>query len=472
MKSLRASLLRLTLAFGLSFALWAFVSFSQNPDENVTFPEMPLQVVGLDDDLVIVDTSGVPNQVFPTIDVTLRTDQRQLASLRRVDLRVVANLSGLGPGEHMVPINVEATRSNVAINVAPGGVAPAQVPVRLEQLSSAEVAISVEIQGNIPFSFERGEPRVSSGGQPIHMVRVYGPISRVMLVEEVRALVNVEQLRATYVAPLALTPLDGAGQPVEGVRVEPGTVTVQVPINPVVGLKLVPVEPQIIGLPAPGFEIRSVQVNPPLITLAGSSGPLDAVDLLTTTSLDLSGARQDLSASLALEFPDGTSPRAGEPDHVTVTVQIAPIERPFQIGLPTQVQLVGVAPGLIANFNPVVINLTVTGSSTALNELAENPISAVVDLSGLGPGFYSLTPEVELPAGIRLTTDLPSIDVTLRAPATATPQPVEEQPTVPPPPPDATPEPTLEPLPEPTPVAPSPEPEPEPVPEVTPTVVP
>lgn len=474
MKSLRASLLRLALAFGLSFALWAFVSFSQNPEENVTFPEMPLQIVGLDDDLVIVDGSGVPSQIFPTIDVTLRTDQRQLATLRRVDLRVVANLNGLGPGEHMVPINVEATRSNVAINVATGGVDPAQVPVRLEQLSDEEVPIRVEIQGNLPFSFERGDPRVSSGGQPIQVARVYGPISRVMLVDEVRALVNVEQLRATYVAPLALMPLDAAGQPVEGVRVEPGTVTVQVPINPVVGLKLVPVEPQIIGLPAPGFEVRSVQVTPPLITLAGSSGPLDAVDLLTTAILDLSGTRQDLSVSLALNFPEGTSPHAAQSDHVTVTVQIGPIERPFQVVLPVQVQLFGVAPALSASFSPAVINLTVSGDSTALNALAENPLSAVLDLSGLGPGFYSLTPQVQLPEGVRLTVDLPSIDVTLRAPPTATPQPVEEVPTTLPPPsePEATPEVTPEPEPESTPLVPTFEPTPELPPEVTPTVVP
>jgi YbbR domain-containing protein len=428
MKTLRASLLRLALAAGLSFALWAFVSFSQNPEEQVTFPEMPLQVVGLGEDLVIVDNNGLPSQVFPPIEVTLRTDQRQLATLRQVDVRVVANLDGLGPGEHIVPINVEATRSNIAINVPSGGVDPAVVPIRLEQLSTQSAPIRVEIQGNLPFSFERGEPRVSSGGQPLNSVTVSGPLSRVLRVTEARALVNIDQLRATYVAPLALTALDAAGQPVEGVRLEPATVTVQVPINPVVGLKLVPVEPRIIGLPAPGFEVRAVQVSPPLISLAGSSGPLDAVDVLTTAPLDLAGARQTVRASLPISFPEGTSPREGEPDTVSVTVEIATIERLFQAQLPAQVQLSSIGAGLTATANPGVVNVTVAGSSAALADLAQTSLRALFNLDGLGPGVYTLSPQVDLPTGVSLVGEPPTVEVTLRAPPpppTTAPTPTE-----------------------------------------------
>ena len=258
MKTLRASLLRLLLAISISFSIWAFVSFSENPEETITFPDMTLQVVGLGEGLVVVDSNGLPSQVFPNIDVTLRTDRRQLATLRQVDVRVVANLSELGPGEHVVPLNVEATRSNISINVAPDGVEPSAVTVRLEQLSTQSVPIRVEIQGNLPFSFERGEPRVSFGGESLSFVTVSGPQSRVLRVSEVRALVNIEQLRATYVAPLDLTPFDATGQAVEGVRLEPATVTVQVPINPVVGLKLVPVEPLVQGLPGPGLSLIQI----------------------------------------------------------------------------------------------------------------------------------------------------------------------------------------------------------------------
>lgn len=461
MSTLRATLLRVALAVGLSFSMWAFVSFSQNPEETVTFPDMQLETVGLGEGLVMVDSNGLPNTVLPNVSVTLRTDRAQLASLRPVDVRAVADLAGFGAGEQVVPVNVQATRSNVAFEIV--GVEPSAVTVRLEQLSSSTTPITVEVRGNLPFSFERGDPRVSFGGEPIERVQVIGPQSRASRVVGARASANIEQLRATYVAPLTLEPIDAAGQEVEGVRLEPPTVTVQVPINPVVGLKLVPVAPAIIGLPAPGFEVRGVTVEPPLIALTGSSGPLDAVGELTTAPVALGGARETITQEAPIVFPEGTSPRAGEPDSVRVTVLIAPVSQIFQVQLPAQVTLGGVGAGLSATVTPQVVALDLSGSSEALATLAQTPLRAAIDVSGLGPGGYVLTATVDLPPGVSLVGDPPTIQVTLRPPPTAAPTPTEE-------PEQATPTPPQEetPAPEPTPTL-TPEPEATATPAATPT---
>ncbi len=422
MSSFRATVLRLALAFGLSFAMWAFVSFSQNPEETVTFPDMSLETVGLSEGLVLVDSNGLPGPALPLVSVTLRTDRAQLASLRPVDIRVVADLTSLGAGEHIVPVNVQPTRSNVSFEIVAGGVEPSAVPIRLEQVSNEQVPVAVEIQGNLPFSFERGEPRVSFGGTPLETVQVLGPQSRVARVTAARANANIEQLRATYLAPLTLTPIDAAGQPVEGVRLDPSTVTVQIPINPVVGLKLVPVEPAIVGLPAPGYEVRGVLVEPPLIALAGSSGPLDEVDQLETEPIDLRGATETLVRSVAIIFPANTAPRPGEPDVARVTVQIAPLTLPFQALLPAQVNLTGVGPGLTATVSSPTVNVSVTGPSEALAALTQSPLQAGVEVGGLGPGSYTITATVNLPPGVSLTGDPPVLQVTLRPPpATPTP---------------------------------------------------
>lgn len=431
MSSFRATVLRVALALGLSFAMWAFVSLSQNPEETVTFPEMPLETVGLGDGLVLVDSNGLPNPALPQVSVTLRTDRQQMASLRPVDIRAVADLLGLGAGEHIVPVNVRPTRSNLSFDIVDGGVEPSALPIRIEQQSDRVVPIELEIQGNLPFSFERGEPRLSQNGQPITRVTVLGPQSRVERVSAALATANIEQLRATYLAPLTLTPVDAAGEPVEGVRLEPGSVTVQIPISPVVGLKLVPVEPEITGLPAPGFEVRGVLVEPPLIALAGSSGPLDTVDVLTTAAIDLSGIDRTIVRAVEIVFPDGTSPREGEPGVARVTVQIAPLALPFQAQLPAQVSITGVTPGLTALLSPAVVTVGLSGDSAALTSLAQTPLRATVDASGLGPGGYALTATLDLPPGVTLVGDAPVVQVTLRAPPqppTQTPQP-EDTPT-------------------------------------------
>jgi YbbR domain-containing protein len=423
MQSVRATVLRALLALGLSFTLWAFISFSQNPEEQVLFEDVALQVVGLEPGLVIVDTNGVPNPALPAVDLTLLTDRNQRETLRPIDIQAIIDISGLGPGEHVVPVNVQPTRNTISFSVTSDGVQPGAISVRIEPLVTASVPIDLDVIGNLPFSFERGEPEISFAGDPIAEVEISGPQSRVERVTAAATTANIEQLRAIYVAPLSLQPIDDAGQVVEGVRVTPGTVTVRIPIVSVVGLKLVPVEAAVIGLPAVGYEIRGIRVDPPLITLTGSSGPLDAVQLLQTEPIDVSGAAGTLTSQAEIIFPNGTSPQAGEPRRVAVTVQIALVERPFQVELPVRVELLGLASGLNVFLDPVVVNLTLTGTSNALDGLNDTAPRATVNVNGLGAGTYQIPVQVILPADVTLTGDPPIVTVTLRAPPTATPTP-------------------------------------------------
>lgn len=418
MSNVRTTLLRVVLSVGLSFSLWAFVSFSQNPDESVSFSDLPLEPIGLSEGLVIVDPNGMPLSALPQVDVVLVTDRRQLAQLRPVDVRAIIDLSNLGPGDHIVPVNIRPTRNNIAFTLRL--VDPSSVPVRLEQVSTRAVPISIQVQGNVPFSFERGEPKVTSQGQTIETVRVTGPLSRVERVSAVRSVANIEQLRATYLAPLTLTAVDASGQPVEGVQVDPANVTVEIPIKPVVGLKLVPVQPVIIGLPAPGYAVTGVTVAPPLIAVAGSSGPLDLLDVLRTEPINLNGARATVDQTVAVVFPEGTSPREDEPHQVRVVVQLAPITLPLRVQLPTQVTLVGLGSGLLASVTPPMVELTLSGTSQALAVLSQTVLRAVVDVTGRGAGNYRLPVRVDLPEGVTLVGDPPEVQVSLRLPPTPT----------------------------------------------------
>jgi YbbR domain-containing protein len=459
MSTLRARLVRVLLAIGLSFALWAFVSFSQNPEDSITFSDVPLQTVGLQDGLVIVDANGLPTLALPTVDITLRTDQQQLATLRPVDVRAIVDLSGRGAGEHQVPVNVQPTRSNLSFTVLGSGVEPAIVSIRLEALRSQATPIQLDVRGNLPFSFERGEPRISFGGQAVSAVEVEGPQSRVERVAAVLAVANIEQLRATYLAPLTLTAVDSAGQEVEGLRITPATVTVEIPINPVVGLKLVPVVPAVVGQPAPGFAVAGVTVEPPLIAVTGGSGLLDAVSQLSTAALDLAGARADVTRAVPIVFPENISRSENEPDVVRVSVRVVPVDLPFQVTLPAAVSLSGLGAGLQATLTPQVVTITFTGSSAALDAFSQTPLRASVDVSGLGPGTYQLPAIVTLPENVSLAGEAPEVTVSLRfppaptsPPSTSTPEPTDTaerpsptgepaSPTPTPEPPTSTPEP-------------------------------
>lgn len=424
MNGVRSIVLRVFLAFGLSFALWSFVSFSENPEETARFEDLTLQIVGLADDLVIVDANGLPTTSFPLIDVTLRTDRRQRSELRPVDIRVVADLSNLGPGDHLVPINVQPTRSNLSFSVPAGGIKPSAVSIRIESVETVTVPIRLEIVGSPPFSFERGDPEIRYNGNLIETVTVSGPQSRVVRVTGGRTVANIAQLRASYVAPLNLTPVDNNNQPVEGVQVQPATVTVVIPINPVVGLRLVPVSPIIIGTPAPGFAVTDIKVDPPLITLTGSSGPLDAINLLQTEAIDIANARETVVRIVPLIIPTGTSPAQGESNAVRVTVEITPITLPFQIRLPVEVVIDGLESGFLVTVSPTAVEITFAGTSTQLNALAATPLEATINVSGLAPGTYQFPVQPLLPAGVSIVGEAPTVTVVIIPEPTPTPTPL------------------------------------------------
>ncbi|MFQ3630520.1 YbbR-like domain-containing protein [Roseiflexus sp.] len=454
MDFLNTSALRFLLALILAFTLWVFVSYTQNPDLSTAYDNVPVDIEGLEPGLIVVDQEGLPRTQRPEVDLTVQADEETVRNVRISDLRAFVDLSRRGPGEHNVPVNVITTRS-LRLRTT---VAPEYLVIRLDQEMTKTVALTIETTGIVPFGFEARAPQATSRGQPLTTVTVRGPQGRVTRVTAVRARADIDRLTANYNSPRTLEPIDANGQPVAGVTVEPATADILVPIIPSVGLKRVPVVPAITGFPASGYVVAGVEVSPLLVTLTGSSGPLDDAENVTTAALDITGATQTFTRSVALITPRGTQLRFGEPTEANVTVRITPINRPFQATIPASVQVIGIGEGLLASLSPNVVSITVAGAAAQLEMLSSTQLLGVVNVRGLGPGVYELEPAFTLPEGVTLAAPAPRVFVTLRLPLIATPEPTstiesEAQPTAlpstPGPTPGETPIPTVTPIPTP-----------------------
>lgn len=418
---LRLAGLRLALAFGLGFALWVFVSYTQNPERRVPFDSVPVSIEGLSPGLVVVDKDGLPRAGLPPVNVTVEADAETLTTLRESDLRAYADLGDRGPGEHIVQVRVETIRSD--LRRLSFIVEPAFLAIRLDQEITRQAPLRLDVSGAVPFSFEQGQPRATLLDQPIVEARVRGPQSRVERVAYVRATADINQLTANYNSPRPLDPISQDGELVKGVVVEPTTVDVLVPIVSSAGTKRVPVVPSVIGEPNSGYVVTSVQVEPQFVFLTGSSGPLDSVQNVETQPVDISGASATISRTMTLQDPPfGTSLRAGEPITAVVMVQITPIERPFQLALPVALQIVNVGDGLLFSLSSQAIQVTFVGSAPQLAALDPAQLQGTVNARGLGPGVHTLTPSFALPPGITLVGE-PRVTLTLRLPPTATPEP-------------------------------------------------
>jgi len=210
--------------------------------------------------------------------------------------------------------------------------------------------------------------------------------------------------------------------------------------------------PSVTGVPASGSIVAGVSVSPLLVTLTGSSGPLDDAENVVTEEVNITGASQTLTRTVALIPPRGTQLRFGEPTDVVVTVTIVPINRPFQVTVPASVQIIGISDGLLASLSPGIVSVTVTGSSPQLEALSSAQLLGVINARGLGPGTYELEPTFSLPEGVTLVPPAPRVFVTLRMPPTSTPEPlatpdITTQPTATPGAPEPAPTPTMTPTP-------------------------
>ncbi len=419
MDFLNTPALRFLLALILAFALWVFVSYTQNPDRSIAYENVPVDLEGLAPGLVVIDKEGLPRAQRPEVDITVLADDETVRNVRASDLRPFVDLTGRGPGEHNVPVNVVTTRS-LRLRAS---AEPEYLLVRLDQEITRTVALTVETTGIVPFGFEARTPQVTSRGQPVTSVTVRGPQGRVERVALVRARVDIDRLTANYNSPRTLEPIDENGQPIAGVTVDPATVDVLVPIISSVGLKRVPVVPSVTGVPASGYIVAGVSVSPLLVTLTGSSGPLDDAENVVTGDVDVTGATQTLTRTVALIPPRGTQLRFGEPSDAVVTVTIVPINRPFQVTVPASVQVIGISDGLLASLSPAIVSITVTGSSPQLEALSSTQLLGVINVRGLGPGTYELEPTFSLPEGVTLVPPTPRVFVTLRLPLTSTPEP-------------------------------------------------
>lgn len=147
---IRTSGLRLFLAFGLSFALWAFVSFSENPDSTSDDFSLNVEVEGLDSNLVRVDSEGLPNPELPQVSVAVRADENTLEGVRQSDLRAFVDVRDLTPGNYDIPIQVESTDPNLNLRFTPSE--PETLTIRLEEIITKTVPVEVNAQGNTPLA--------------------------------------------------------------------------------------------------------------------------------------------------------------------------------------------------------------------------------------------------------------------------------------------------------------------------------
>ncbi len=372
------------LAFVLAVAVWVTAVTSANPDETQVYPHaIPIEFIGQDPGLIM--TGGeIPQQ----IEVTLRAPRSVWDSLLAGDasIRAVVDLTGLGSGTHLVNVQVQIGITPVLIT----SVSPKNFEVSLEPQVTRSLAINLTLTGNPAVGFEAGPATLD----PENVV-ITGAESLVSKIDHVQATLDVTNARQNITASIPLNLVDANGSVISGVTVLPDAVQVVLPVIQQGGYRDLAVKVMTVGTPASGYSLTSVAPFPPIVTVySANSDIIDALPgYVETSSLDLSGAKADISKQLSIILPTGVTLIGNQ--FVMVKVGIAPIESSLPLAyLP--VEMVGLGAGLQAHISPLTVDIILSGPLPVLDSVAMSDVRVEVDLTALLPGTYQLTPKVTL----------------------------------------------------------------------------
>ncbi len=401
------------LAFALALAVWVMAVTAANPDETRIFPNpIPIEFIGQDPGLIM--TSGsVPQHVEITLRAPHSVWQGLLSS--EAPVRALVDLTGLGSGTHTVNVQIQiGTRPIRIISVT-----PQTFDLTLEPQVTRSLAINLTLTGTLATGYQVGDAVLD----PAEVV-ITGAESLVSRIDHVQATLDLTNARQTIAVSLPLQALDEKGAVISGVTVLPESVQVSLPVIQQGGYRDLAVKVMTVGNPASGYSLTSVAAFPPIVTVySANSAIIDAMPgYVETTSLNLSGSKADIEEQLGIILPSGVT-LIGE-QTVTVRVGIAPIESSRTISY-RPVDVIGLATGLLANLSPQTVDIILSGPLPILDSLAISDVRVQVDLTGLAPGTYQLTPKVSIAQqGLTVESILPgTVEVIITSPSTFTPTP-------------------------------------------------
>jgi len=381
----------------VALVVWILAVTSSDPSETRTYAKpVPIEVVGQSTNLVI--TNDLPESV--TVNLRAPVSIWENLNSGKATVRAFIDLSGVQAGTHTTQIQVQVDIKPVEVV----SYTPQEVDLVLEKLSNRRFDIVVVNRGALPVGYQTEEPQLSETSAVVS-----GAESLVSQVAEVRAVVDLSQVRSDIDQVITLQPVDANGLPLREVTVTPDKINLLQTVSQRGGYRNVVVKVVTEGLIKDGYRLTSVTVNPPTVTVYSSDTVIvdELPGYVETRVINLVERQEDFSEEVELNLPAGLQVIGNS--LVEVKVEIEPVVSSVSLS-EIQLEATGLASNLSAVIVPDKANIILTGPVPLLNNLFINDLRVLIDLTGRMPGVYSIDVEPAL--------NIPGLEVESISPAT------------------------------------------------------
>ncbi len=367
----------------LAFIVWVVATTQNDPITEERFnTRIPIRV-DLAEGMTVVEQET--DQVW----VTVRAQQSVQQNLTAEDIIVRANLTTYGPGTYTVELDTQLARRGQA------DTQPRQITLTIENIQRQQVpVVGIIPEGqDVPINFTRQDPVFNES-----QVTVSGVASRVQRVVAAQAEFDLSDQRDVFNGDVRLHPVDADGDIVSGVTVEPQLVEATVEIRRNEGVTILTVVPRFEDnlLPS-GYTVGTISYEPQTVFVQATREQLGDVTSLRTESIDLSGRAESFEMTVPVLLPEGLDAPILSNQNITVFVEIQTQTATRQFdNIP--IDYVGLADDTLATDSPLESAVVlITGPQPVVDGLVDSDISVIVDLAGLEPGTYDLTPRAPVP---------------------------------------------------------------------------
>ena len=394
----------------LATGVWYIAVTSADPIGSRRFQRVPVQLAPSDAALVITYN--------PTrfVTVTVQGSQGTVSSRRSEDIVVRADLAGLGPGTHTVPLEVDAAGTG-SIRPLVAQSQPSQITVTLELRESFQKELVIIVTQPPPIGFRHDDPVAD-----VRQVIVSGASSIVSRVAAVQGDLDLSGGRNPIETDLRLYAVDADGNRVNNVELELQTTAVSVNITRRDDIRQIAVSPDILADTQPeGFNFFISDYEPQSLFISGDPKQLaELEDTLPTKSISLENQQSDFKAVVPVVLPDDDLIVLGSDNKITVSIRIVPIPvvRQFDV----EVGVIGLGAEYTASIFPQSVSVTVDGPVSLVAGLSSADIQVIVDLDSLAPGVYEREPSISISRGesgeatVSLLPEAVNVEIALLAP--------------------------------------------------------
>lgn len=301
-----------------------------------------------------------------------------------------------------LPVNVSVQGGNT---YGISSKSPSVVEVKVETLASKELPVDVQLQGYLEDGMYLSEPELSA-----ETVLVMGPSSLVNRVTAVRAVISAEDLKETPIVNTKLLCCDMEGMEVKGVTTNVEEITVSYALH---DLRQVPIQVDITGTPASGYQVGNIICTPQYAQITGSAEDLENIIFLQMDSIDVSGRSSSVTETFYLKdyLPEGISLTAEDSGIIQITVEIS-AQSSRQFTLPSsRLTVLGEEDGKTYDLHGDA-HVTIFGNGPILDGLRNEDLHGTIHVNGLSEGDHKVMVHIPLPEGLILNPSYITVRVT------------------------------------------------------------